>query len=1443
MATTISEVELLVNPVFDVQAFNAIMKSVKASLGDLGGDIQFIDEDELNSVLRGVEDQFKKVEKTIDETFDETQVTGFRKHLDNLKGGLKELAGFSGGDGAKGLFNIEAAERFTGLLEGASEKAKANQEAMRQLSRLTKAQGDELTHLRDIAADAFKLGGFESFDEAIVRLGVTKRAVGDAFSDEGLKVFSSGMKGVADIVDLDVNEAIKKGSNFAKAFGLDGKESLDLISYGAQNTATSQEDFLDVLAEMSPHFQEAGFSAQEMIGILVKGGEEAAFNLDYIANAAKETKIRLDDGSIEADLSGLGDEIPAELKRSISAGLEKAKDGKIGIADFLTQATKDINESGLSDSLQRKMFAVVSGTPAEEVGKELYSKVFSADIDADAITAQAALAGEQIQQTLAPTSAFEEFSLLLESTYGSAAGFIGPALGPATQFLQITTQMGPALQILKFGELAKDAGQFGLKILQSIVPSLVKQTVATGAVAAAQGAQAASTGAATGSMLALNAAMLANPVFLIATGVVALTGVLAALAFGGESVEEALDGVNEAMAETEKTISAGNATIQQANSLKELANEYERLKDKTDPESQRRMQEVLAQIAARAPETVTGIEHIGKSAEDMAGKVSVSTDALHAMADSDIATASAQSEAAIAKLGLETKDLVDATADARDEVQDLNKEKEVLLGRLEQVKGRTDAWSESYRKGIIEDLQEVQVELGEQEALVKQGDKAIAQTVKTMQAAGKSQKEIAAETDLTVAEVQRYQREMKDAEAQAEAATRAAEAMKSETEKIADAAANAAAQWQTLTSQTQKGLKEANAAGASLLLKQRQGLALSEEEKKNLSDFKEQAKETFAQTKAQQEAEKAFQRETGQIKETARKKSTKAQKTEFELAQQQFKLDGERIDLAEREAEISRETSRLLAGREETVFDELAAEKAKLETLHEQAAALRAALGIAEGQELTAANISIALSDKKGEPFEAEQMIRDLNSDIAEQENAVRAVQMSVELEFDEDQIRTLQEQQLQLRIELGLDEDASFTEAVIADIARLEQLYDDTTSKEIDRITELYNAKLLGETEYQSARSRLESGQTAEQLSIQNTIFERKRTIRDREFELEQQLLERRQAQEISALEEVASETIAIRERIADTILGIEGKRIDRDADRQLRRLEFQKEQELITEERYEQQKEKIARDGAARRSQLEARFRGAELEAQRQADVNSLALQEQHLSEQIGQLIAANKFAEADALGEQLDSVRDQIKQKGSLITGVMGDLQGEFGELAVSLFSFDKEGAKEPFRAFFGILGGALEQLAAAKATEVILGLISGVGGIPGLILSFAAKPVVNAVIGRFLSPILDGLLSFASGGRIDSPALFVAGDGSNLGGPNREWIFRDDQLRDVIRLVVAEQNSGLLEEVRGLRQDVQQLQFRLYVRGKDIATAVGRTNASARSRIINQYALAA
>lgn len=463
------------------------------------------------------------------------------------------------------------------------------------------------------------------------------------------------------------------------------------------------------------------------------------------------------------------------------------------------------------------------------------------------------------------------------------------------------------------------------------------------------------------------------------------------------------------------------------------------------------------------------------------------------------------------------------------------------------------------------------------------------------------------------------------------------------------------------------------------------------------------------------------------------------------------------------------------------------------------------------------------------------------------------------------DLTRQIEQQRFQIELELGIKTNVDLTEriggqieAVQAKAATLRESMDAINvalmGDEQNAETRLQNeAKLLGiqtqlaeltlaegelRTEQRVAFAALQDERIAKvqetydrELALATRRFDEEQTLAGRFIDTYQALaaagIEERRDMELDAIEEVLSarlsaidEETAQREQQLDLLeeyglLGEEGL----DTERKLmdRRLAIQQEAEerrkaaeaSAQAEREDAEAEAQKRlligeqQAAGERLAVEARRARAELQLERDK------LREEQRLRREKALITGdqNELRLAESMGRQLDDLNRQIEEKGALTVELTGTLSGGLADAFAGLFASNEEQMKDSFRGMFSVLAGALKKLATSFVLDIILqspfvkGLIA-LNPFLGAGITATATGVLTGLVNAVLNPVIGSLLSFASGGRVDQPTLALVGDASRLGGRDREWWMRDEQLWGIISSATAAQTAVLREGMDGI-----------------------------------------
>lgn len=235
----------------------------------------------------------------------------------------------------------------------------------------TNLSGQALENLKSVAQDVFETGMTDSIDEATDATSLMKQAFKD-LDDASLTKLTSQVLKLSERTQTDVQENVTGATQLMNAFGLDAKESLDLVAAGYKSNLNASGDFMDTLNEYAPVFKSAGFSADEMLAIMKNGLENGAMNTDKVADAVKELQIRLGDGSFESSLE--------TFSSNTKSVFEDWKQGKATVADVAQSVQNDLNK--MTPSEQQAALSALS-TQFEDLGIKAGTSLFNIGTEFD----------------------------------------------------------------------------------------------------------------------------------------------------------------------------------------------------------------------------------------------------------------------------------------------------------------------------------------------------------------------------------------------------------------------------------------------------------------------------------------------------------------------------------------------------------------------------------------------------------------------------------------------------------------------------------------------------------------------------------------------------------------------------------------------------------------------------------------------------------------------------------------------------------------------------------------------------------------------------------------------------------------------------------------------------------------------------------------------------
>lgn len=168
-------------------------------------------------------------------------------------------------------------------------------DAMRDMQARTGKTGEELEALGDTALKVYGDNFGDSISDAADAVTQVTQVLGE--NGEALEHSAKMALLFRDTFDIDIPESLRAVRSAVDSFGIDSAQVFDMMAAVIQNVGDPAGDLADTVNEYSIVFARAGFSAEEMFGILQAGVREGARNFDVVADAVKEFTIRIIDGS------------------------------------------------------------------------------------------------------------------------------------------------------------------------------------------------------------------------------------------------------------------------------------------------------------------------------------------------------------------------------------------------------------------------------------------------------------------------------------------------------------------------------------------------------------------------------------------------------------------------------------------------------------------------------------------------------------------------------------------------------------------------------------------------------------------------------------------------------------------------------------------------------------------------------------------------------------------------------------------------------------------------------------------------------------------------------------------------------------------------------------------------------------------------------------------
>lgn len=139
-----------------------------------------------------------------------------------------------------------------------------------------------------------------------------------------------------------------------RAYKITAAESADALTFLMRTGGDLKDELLQGLREYSGSFAQAGFSLNETVAIL-QGGLNESWNLDRVADAFKESHVRLMDESAKLEKFGMG-----EVAKQLGSGAIDIKQAVVAVGQRMEK---------LPTQERYQLAQAVFGAPFEDIGE------------------------------------------------------------------------------------------------------------------------------------------------------------------------------------------------------------------------------------------------------------------------------------------------------------------------------------------------------------------------------------------------------------------------------------------------------------------------------------------------------------------------------------------------------------------------------------------------------------------------------------------------------------------------------------------------------------------------------------------------------------------------------------------------------------------------------------------------------------------------------------------------------------------------------------------------------------------------------------------------------------------------------------------------------------------------------------------------------------------
>ncbi|AGN70604.1 phage tail tape measure protein [Paenibacillus caseinilyticus] len=480
------------------QKVDALQKAYEKAAESKGKDAKATQELEIK--LNKAKEELTKTEKKLESVNEEIEKQNNRwNKLSNTLNDIRDRFQAVGDQlsGIGGMLSATLTTALVGIGVGAIGAASDVDKSAGKMQASLGLAAEEADNLSTRAQNLWKDAFGESMEDVTQGLITVKQNM-QGLDDGSLEKVTKDAFTLRDAFGAEVNETTRTASVLMKNFGIDGSTAMDLITVGFQKGGNFSDELLDTMREYAPQFRAMGIGAEDMLGILIKGAETGAFNLDKVGDALKEFNIRAKDGSelTSQAFTALGFNADG-MSAKFAAGGETGKTAFQAVTVAL---------AGLQDPLTRNAIGVaLFGTQWEDLEAKVVTSMATGIGSVTGFQGATQRAGDALRDNLGvrATKVWREFQTALQPLGEMMIGLAEDILPQVSAAVQSLTQwfsnLSPGGQKLTV-VLAAIAAAVGPVVM--IVAQLVGAistlagafSAASGAIAAAGGVMAVITG-------------------------------------------------------------------------------------------------------------------------------------------------------------------------------------------------------------------------------------------------------------------------------------------------------------------------------------------------------------------------------------------------------------------------------------------------------------------------------------------------------------------------------------------------------------------------------------------------------------------------------------------------------------------------------------------------------------------------------------------------------------------------------------------------------------------------------------------------------------------------------------------------------------------------------------------------------------------------------------